>query len=234
MDIQQIFTQIDISQVFIQSEYFLRVAIAALCGGLIGYERESRLKTAGIRTHVIVALSASLMMIVSKYGFADVLSLYNIDYDPSRVASGIVSAIGFLGAGVIFTNRNMVNGITTAAGVWATVGVGMAIGGGMYPIGICTTLLIIFIQFLLHRDFKWIKKPTVEHIVFEITTPEQSIEDICSSLIDQGFEVLSTKIKRLGANKIEVSLSVKLPPDYTLENIDKLLHLHESIKSIGL
>ena len=84
-------------------EYLLRIVLAAVCGGAIGFERERRSKSAGIRTHIIVALSAALMMVVSKYGFFDVIGLGGISLDASRVAAGVVTAIGFLGVGVIFT-----------------------------------------------------------------------------------------------------------------------------------
>ena len=114
--------------IFVQLEYLVRILGAAICGLLVGYERENHLKTAGIRTHTIVALASAVMMIISKYGFQDILALDHIGLDPSRVAAGIVTAIGFLGAGVIFTRNISVSGLTTAAGIWATVGIGMAFG----------------------------------------------------------------------------------------------------------
>lgn len=137
---------LDIGMVEVQLEFFLRVIIACLCGMMIGYERKSRYKEAGIRTHTIVALGAALIMIVSKYGFSDV-----VEYDASRVAAQIVSGIGFLGAGIIFINEHTVSGLTTAAGIWATSGIGMAIGAGQYFIGIASAILVILIQFVMHR-----------------------------------------------------------------------------------
>ena len=96
-------------------EYLIRITLAALCGGIIGYEREKRLKNAGIRTHILVSMSAALMMVISKYGFNDVLSNTGIGIDASRVAASVVSAIGFLGAGVIFVRKENTIGVTTAA-----------------------------------------------------------------------------------------------------------------------
>ena len=87
---------------FTDGTYVLRILVAVVCGILIGYERESNMKTAGVPTHAVVALAASLMMLVSKYGFFDVIANPNISVDPSRIAASVVSAIGFLGAGVIF------------------------------------------------------------------------------------------------------------------------------------
>ena len=127
--------------------YIIRIIIAGLCGGAIGYERKVRAKGAGIRTHCVVACAAALMIIISKYAFFDVISGgviegADIRLDPSRVASTIVSGVGFLGAGTIFVNKNKISGLTTAAGIQATSGVGMAIGSGMYLVGIAATVII--------------------------------------------------------------------------------------------
>ena len=112
-------------------ELMLRITIACVCGALIGMERTIRLKEAGIRTHTIVALGAALMMIVSKYGFLDAVR-YQGNFDASRIASCVVTGISFLGAGVIFVRGNSIKGLTTAAGIWATAGIGLALGAGLY------------------------------------------------------------------------------------------------------
>ena len=115
-------------------DFFLRILLACLCGAGIGFERSRRLKEAGIRTHVIVCCAAALLMIVSKYGFADLTSATGEVFagtrgaDPARVAAQVVSGISFLGAGVIFKHGNTIKGLTTAAGIWATAGIGLAIG----------------------------------------------------------------------------------------------------------
>ena len=126
----------------VQGEYLLRILIACICGGAIGIERTLRQKYAGFRTHVIVALGAALMMIISKYGFLDMAMYENLRADASRVASNILTGISFLGAGMIVLKGGSVRGLTTAAGIWSTAAVGMAIGAGMYFIGILSTLII--------------------------------------------------------------------------------------------
>lgn len=126
-------------------ELLLRIVIAGLCGILIGFERKNRFKVAGIKTHMIVCLASALMMIISKYGFADVAS-----HDSSRIAAQIVSGVGFLGAGMIFVKNQNVQGLTTAAGIWATAGIGMAIGAGMYIIGLASAILILIFQLGAH------------------------------------------------------------------------------------
>ena len=111
-----------------------RIVIAGLLGGIIGAEREFRAKIAGTRTHLLVAVGAALMMIVSRYGFDG-------QGDPGRVAAQIVSGIGFIGAGAIMVNKHAVHGLTTAAGIWVAAGIGMAVASGMYAIGIATTVV---------------------------------------------------------------------------------------------
>ena len=112
----------------------LRLMLAGFLGGLIGAEREYRAKVAGMRTHLLVAIGAALMLIVSRYGFDG-------QGDPSRVAAQIVSGIGFIGAGSIMVQRHAVHGLTTAAGIWVAAGIGMAVAAGLYEVSIAATVL---------------------------------------------------------------------------------------------
>lgn len=128
-------------------DFLARILAACICGFAIGFERENRHKFAGVRTHTIVALGASIAMLISKYGFSDVGG-----YDAARVAAQIVSGIGFLGAGVIFVKNNAVSGLTTAAGIWTTSIIGMAFGAGMYLIGIVSSAIILSLQTFFYRN----------------------------------------------------------------------------------
>ena len=115
-------------------ELIVQLVVAGVLGGLIGAEREYRAKVAGTRTHLLVALGAALMMIVSRYGFGG-------QGDPSRVAAQIVSGIGFIGAGAIMVHRQAVHGLTTAAGIWVAAGIGMAVASGLYVVSVAATIL---------------------------------------------------------------------------------------------
>ena len=153
-----------------QLEFVFRLFVAGICGVIVGLERRNRSKEAGIRTHFIVACGAALMMLVSKYAFFDVIKSgliqgADIRLDPSRIASTIASGIGFLGAGMIFVHRNTITGLTTAAGIWATSGIGMAIGAGLYYIGISATILIVLAQIILHMNLQWKKFPKTKILV---------------------------------------------------------------------
>lgn len=134
-------------------EWLVRIIVATLCGALIGFERSKRLKEAGVRTHSVVALASAVFMIVSKYAFIDMTGgIFGAkEADPSRIASTIVTGIGFLGAGAIFRTGNLVKGLTTAAGIFATAAVGMAVGSGLYVIGVFATVLILLVHFIMHK-----------------------------------------------------------------------------------
>lgn len=137
-----------------QINFIFRIIVAGVCGIFIGMERKNRAKEAGIRTHCIVACAAALMMIISKYGFFDMTMSGDIRLDPSRMAQGIVTGVGFLGAGMIYFQRGTLIGLTTASGIWAVSGIGMAIGSGMYIVGISSTFIILIVQLLFHRKHK--------------------------------------------------------------------------------
>ena len=119
-------TELMQSQLFIQMEFLFRIIVAGICGAFIGLERKNRLKNAGLKTHLLVALTSALMVVISKYGFFDVIT-QGLSVDASRVAASVASGVGFLVAGLILAGKHEIMGVTTAAGIWATVGVGMAL-----------------------------------------------------------------------------------------------------------
>lgn len=131
-------------------DFVIRLIIAAILGGVVGYERESHSKQAGIKTHILVCIGAALIMIVSQYGFFAVLG-ENVRVDPSRIAAQVVSGIGFLGGGIILKDSGNIRGLSTAAGIWCVAGIGLAIGCGLYLISICTTILILIVFEVLTR-----------------------------------------------------------------------------------
>lgn len=125
--------------------FILRLCVAGLCGTVIGLDREYWVKDAGFRTHFLVALGSALMMIVSQYGFEGFLADHDgTRFDPGRIAAQVVSGIGFIGAGTIIIHRQLVRGLTTAASLWATAGIGLAAGAEMYVVAGAATLLTLF------------------------------------------------------------------------------------------
>ena len=128
----------------IEVEMILRLLLAAALGAIIGYQRERAGKSAGLRTHILICAGAALFTIASLYGFGGAA-------DPARVAAGIVAGIGFLGAGAIIRREGgIVEGLTTAATIWAVAAIGLAAGAGLYLISAVTTAVILIVLFLPH------------------------------------------------------------------------------------
>jgi len=127
------------------------LTLAFVLSALVGLEREVRRKSAGLRTYTLVGVSAALFMLVSKYGFMDVLENGRVVVDPSRVAAQVVSGIGFIGGGVIFMRRDIVRGLTTAASVWLTAALGMACGAGLPVLAVATTIGHFVIMFVFPK-----------------------------------------------------------------------------------
>ncbi len=124
-------------------EMVARLALAALSGSVIGLERERLLWAAGLRTHMLVCVGSCLIMLVSAFGFGDVLGADHVVLDPSRIAAQVVSGIGFLGAGTILLRGEVVKGLTTAASLWGVAAIGLAVGSGLYVPALTTTVLVV-------------------------------------------------------------------------------------------
>lgn len=218
----------------LQVECLLRLLFAAFCGAVIGYERESHLKTAGIRTHLIVCMTAALMMVISKYAFFDIILTNSVDLDPSRMAAGAVTAIGFIGAGVIFERKQTINGLTTAAGIWATVGVGTAIGAGLYSIGLVAVGVTILAHVIFHRKSRFVKNATSPRVILQMDATEEPVKLLSEIFTARKIEIISFKVRRLDENMLEVQVQVQYPQAYQIEDIIALLREMPSIQSIEL
>jgi putative Mg2+ transporter-C (MgtC) family protein len=126
-------------------ELVLRLVVAAVLGSLIGADRERLVWAAGLRTHMLVCVGSCLFMVVSAFGFSDILTTPHVILDPSRIAAQVVSGIGFLGAGSILLRGEVVRGLTTAASLWTVAAIGLAVGGGLYVEAVFATILILLI-----------------------------------------------------------------------------------------
>ena len=133
------------------TDFIIRLFVAAILGTIIGLEREYRAKEAGYRTHFLVSLGSALIMIVSQHGFSEVLGQPGIGLDPSRIAAQVVTGIGFIGAGTIILNKQIVRGLTTAAGLWTSACIGLALGTGFYEAAIVGTIAVLFVERFLKR-----------------------------------------------------------------------------------
>lgn len=222
------------TSIYAELEYILRLVLAAICGAVIGLEREKRQKSAGLRTHIMVAVASSLMMLVSKYGFFDVIGIDGLDADVSRIAAGVVSAIGFIGGGVIFIKRDNLVGLTTAAGLWATVGVGIAIGAGMYAIGIFTTVFMIAIQVMMHwKRFKTVSS-IAGNLTVNITKNNLSLDELREKLDDIGIYLRNTAVSRNQDGDLILKASIVFAKKDSLSDIVEQMKRNELIDIIDV
>lgn len=224
----------DVVTLTMDAEYVFRIVLAAICGAFIGLEREKRQKSAGLRTHIIVALASSLMMIVSKYGFFDVVIYEGVSVDVSRVAAGVVSAIGFIGGGVIFMKRDALVGLTTAAGLWATVGVGIAIGAGLYIVGVFTTLFILVIQLAMH----WKKLKSVSSVAGNITVnlskQNMSIDEVRERLEMHGIYLRNISISKNKEEGLVMKASIVFSKNENLHDIVDEMKNNDYVEAIDI
>ena len=198
----------------------LNLILAALLGFFIGMERKLRDKEAGIRTHTIVAFGAALMMVISKFAF-------DSEADSARVAAQIVAGIGFLGAGIIVYKKNVVHGLTTAAGVWTTAGIGMACGGGLWLIAIIATVVLVLIQFCLHRTiFRHKKIYSIKIVFVQDTNEREQVKALFE--IDRYNRLV---VERQGEELIYQAI-LDTDIEYSSTALDEIMKSHKFIRSI--
>lgn len=215
-------------------EFFIRILLSAVLGALVGLERTKRQKEAGIRTHCIIACAAAVFMILSKYAFVDPADvLGSRGADGARIAAQVVSGISFLGAGVIFKNGNSIRGLTTAAGIWATSAIGMAIGAGMYWVGLITTVIMMVAQVVLHRfPVAGDAAVTQELAVSMADTPELH-QALTRLLNDHGGCVTDSALSRDNAH-IAMELTVRLAEPITYEEALRFMQEHPGVERLSV
>lgn len=194
------------------------LALAFALSSLIGLEREWRQKSAGLRTHTLVGFGAALFLLVSKYGFSDML-VGRVSLDPSRVAAQIVSGLGFIGGGLIFVRRDAVRGLTTAAIVWMTAAIGMACGAGLVELALAATLGHFIIVFLYLRVAQAL--PRSRYVGFGLNVVYEDgrgvLRDVLRHCTDAGFTIAEVATQRLehevgGVAAVAVALEVQGQP----------------------
>ena len=221
------------------AEFFIRLLVACVCGAAIGYERSKRLKEAGIRTHIIVCCAAALTMIVSKYGFGDLVSpdgagLYGTKgTDPARLAAQIIGGISFLGAGIIFRNGNSIKGLTTAAGIWATAGIGLAVGAGMYVVGIFTTVVVAVIQILTHRFTVGVDSMVVGRMHCVVSNSAEFRKALNEYIDEHGMQILEVKIDMMEDGSAAYDLTLRMRHDVTVNDLSEFLESLGNVRAVS-
>ena len=221
-------------------ELFLRLLLASLCGAAIGFERSRRFKGAGIRTHIIVCVGAALFMLVSKYGFLDLTDIFGkaIDgtraADPARIAAQVVSGISFLGAGVIFKNNGIVKGLTTAAGLWVTAGIGLAMGGGLYTMGIFCTVLVAILQVAMHRFKIGADSYNAYRVAFTVEEDEAFRKEWREQLAKWDAHTTESSMEQLENGGLAYELTLRTTKTLELEDMMEFFNTHPCAKNVSL
>src|SRR3984885_1571676 len=187
------------------------LGLALLLSALIGAEREIRHKSAGLRTYTLVGLGAALIMLISKYGFTNILVNNRVVLDPSRIAAQIVTGIGFIGGGLIFVRRDSVRGLTTAAIVWLTAAIGMACGAGLPVLALVVTAghFIVVLGFPLIAErlprSKW--TPSLLQVTYQ--DGKEILRDVLVRCTQHGFTVSNLQVARAEEGSVTVTLEVQ-------------------------
>lgn len=206
------------------SDLFIRIALSGMLCGIIGLERERRSKDAGLKTHFLVGIGSALMMIVSLYTFHD-----------SRVAAQVVSGISFLGAGTIILEKHYVKGLTTAAGIWTTSGIGLAIGSGMYVLGIFSTILVLTCLEILDRVFK---NTSSKYSYINIWIKPEELINLSKKLDNSSLSIMEYNAERIeykgNENIMFVDLKLKIPIKSNYYELIDNLYKNTSILKIKI
>ena len=219
--------------VFDNLEFFIRIVLAAVLGALVGLERSKRQKEAGVRTHCIIACTSALFMILSKYAFVDLVSVDGLrGADPARIAAQVVSGISFLGAGVIFKNGNSIRGLTTAAGMWGTAAVGMAIGAGLYWVGLIETAVLVVIQIVFHRFPVGADALTTQELVVEMADSDELLARFDELVKAHRGQITESSLTREnGILRMEVT--AKLDPPISHEEALAVMKANDGVRRVS-
>ncbi len=231
-------------------EILLRLFLAIILGGMIGFERERLNRPAGFRTHILVCAGSALIMMVSAYGFSGQIG-EGFEVDPGRIAAGVVTGIGFIGAGTILQQRGSIRGLTTAATIWVVSGVGLAVGVGFYLGAIITTFFVLG-SLLLLRNFEKKFKARKREKNLQIVAIDQPglLGRIANVLGELRINIRRSELgdpvrdEETGEEQITIEFMIEVPYDldlkelfrrlYNLENIIEVQWQEEVVEKDGL
>jgi putative Mg2+ transporter-C (MgtC) family protein len=205
----------------LQLELSGRLVFAALLGAAIGLERELHDHPAGMRTHLLVSLGSALFAVISAYGYASIFDANpQVQDSPQRIAAQIVSGIGFLGAGAIIQAGRWVRGLTTAASLWATAAVGLAVGSGEYLLAVVGTTLIVVSLGPLNRVIAARRGDSAQAIRLRLElTGLGPLGEVTTTALRAGGEVSRVETRKIGKGRYEVELLLRLPARVSAEEV---------------
>lgn len=201
-----------------QPEAVLRMALALLLGALVGAERQRGDRPAGMRTHALVCLGSTVFMLVSAFAFPEFTQAVGGRVDPTRIAAQVVTGIGFLGAGMIFTQRNVTRGLTTAAGLWVVAAIGLAVGAGMYFIATAGTILMLLVLAVL-KPIETRLFNSRSHVVVRVVPHPGQLGSIRDALNVHGIRARSILVSPYDANEELIEIRCAPSSEPALERL---------------
>lgn len=213
----------------------LRLFLAAVLAGMIGYEREKDRHPAGFRTHILVSVGAALIMLVSAYGFQEFLSEANVRFDPSRIGAQVVSGVGFLGAGAIVRQGLTVNGLTTAASLWVVAGIGLAVGAGfIFGATLATVFVLISLEVLNRFDRLFQGKQTFQSFELKLDGNSVTIREFTELIGMKGGAIHQLEVDQSDEQDrfILMRFTVKLPSHASVVELCEEMRKLEGVISI--
>ena len=216
-------------------DFVLRLLAATAMGAAIGFEREYHAKEAGLRTHLLVALGSCLFMILSIYGFDFMLGRDHVSFDPSRIAAQVVTGIGFIGAGTIILQKQVVRGLTTAAGLWVTAAIGLACGNGMYWVALITTVIVLVSLGLINVYLPYFSQK--EHTVTFLVEDYTILTEVMENLYREKITVLNYEMHKDAEEnngKMLVSLEIRMKRYNNIKEISAILKNFEKVEIVQI
>ncbi|TCZ73405.1 MgtC/SapB family protein [Paenibacillus albiflavus] len=213
----------------------LRLLMAVVFGGLIGFEREMSNSAAGLRTHILVCVGSTLVMLISIYGFADFVNEVNVRIDPSRLAAQVITGVGFLGAGTILTTGNVIKGLTTAASVWVVASMGLAIGAGFYyPAAVAFVLVILSLWVLNKAEKKFIRLKKQHVLKLQIVDHPGLLAHLSTIITNNKADIrkMNVDMEQEGASLVLV-YTVMLPRGSASSIVEQLAQI-EGVQKISI
>jgi len=223
-------------------ELAIRIVLSVVAGGLVGLEREWSNRAAGFRTHILVCVGATSIMLLSIYGFSQFADEVNVRMDPARLAAQVISGIGFLGAGAIMRNGLTISGLTTAASLWVVAAIGLGVGAGFYFVSLLTTFIVLFSLFLLNRwEKRFFSLKRKQKLEIRIGCRSGQVNEVVRTMNDMGIvisdmtvlkkEPLAVTEKETEESVVEVQFTLKIENEAMLVSLIDRLAVHPDVRT---
>lgn len=211
----------------------IRLGLAVFLGGLIGFEREQHNHPAGLRTHILVCLGSTMIMLLSIYGFVDFAREPNVRIDPARLATAVITGIGFLGAGTILFTGKSITGLTTAASLWVVAAIGLQIGAGFYFGAVAGTFLVFITLWVFNKmEHRFLKSKKVRKLTIQAESEEELLDIVTNKLASRSIVTQKITLQRIRPS-LEAPLCMEVQLDIVVPRSMEPKEMVAEMKQIG-